>query len=138
MSLRAWALAFQGILFLYFLPLLIPFLPSLLQMSPEGGRARNMANDTMLHCALKAQPNNKARPLVQSHTCAFFGDANLAARGRRILMNFGLFVLQVLLKLLIDHGAEVAATGADQMTCEEMLLARHHKVSLSFWLSQFE
>ena len=55
-------------------------------MSPEGARARNMANDTMLHCALKAQPNNKARPLVQSRTCAFFGDVNVAARGRGILM----------------------------------------------------
>lgn len=64
----------------------------LLQMSPEGARARNMANDTMLHCALKAQPNNK-----------------------------------ILLKLLIDRGAEVGAKGADQMTCEEMLVARHHK-----------
>ena len=31
------------------------------QISPEGAKARNMAADTMLHCALKAQPNNKVR-----------------------------------------------------------------------------
>jgi len=64
----------------------------LLQMSPEGAAARNMASDTMLHCALKAQPNNK-----------------------------------VLLKLLIDHGSDILSKGADQMTCEEMLIARHHQ-----------
>lgn len=45
-----------------------------------------------------------------------------------LFLRVGLLCLQVLLKLLIDHGAEVAAKGADQMTCEEMLLARHHKV----------
>ena len=64
----------------------------LLQMSPEGAKARNMASDTMLHCALKAQPSNKA-----------------------------------LLKLLIDYGADIMAQGADQMTCQEMLIARHHQ-----------
>eukprot|EP00802_Teleaulax_amphioxeia_P015391 Tamp_15481.p1 GENE.Tamp_15481~~Tamp_15481.p1 ORF type:complete len:366 (-),score=80.13 Tamp_15481:442-1488(-) len=64
----------------------------LLQMSPEGAKARNMASDTMLHCALKAQPNNK-----------------------------------MLLQLLIDHGSDITAKGADGMTSEEMLVARHHQ-----------
>jgi len=64
----------------------------LLQMSPAGAAARNMASDTMLHCALKAQPNNK-----------------------------------VLLKVLIDYGSDISSKGADQMTCEEMLIARHHQ-----------
>ena len=38
---------------------------------------------------------------------------------------------QVLLALLIDHGSDITSKGADQMTCEEMLIARHHQVSCS-------
>ena len=89
-----------------------------------------MANDTMLHCALKAQPNNKAR--APAHSTAHL--LHLAHRVLCLLATtcdsheISLLGFQVLLKLLIDHGAEVAAKGADQMTCEEMLLARHHKV----------
>jgi hypothetical protein len=36
---------------------------------------------------------------------------------------------QILLKLLIDHGSDITSRGADQLTCEEMLIARHHQVS---------
>ena len=40
-------------------------------MSPEGAKARNMASDTMLHCALKAQPNNKVRTRSMSMQVMF-------------------------------------------------------------------
>ena len=35
----------------------------------------------------------------------------------------------MLLQLLIDHGSDITAKGADGMTSEEMLVARHHQVS---------
>mmetsp|Transcript_47049 Transcript_47049/g.112098 ORF Transcript_47049/g.112098 Transcript_47049/m.112098 type:complete len:348 (+) Transcript_47049:118-1161(+) len=42
----------------------------LLQISPAGGRARNMASDTILHCALKAQASNRRllEILIDHHT----------------------------------------------------------------------
>ena len=30
---------------------------------------------------------------------------------------------QVMLKLLTDHGSDITSRGADQLTCEEMLIA---------------
>ena len=53
----------------------------LLQVSPAGARARNMASDTVLHCALKAQANNRR-----------------------------------LLEILIEHGTDVRAVGADRIS----------------------
>jgi len=54
-----------------------------------------------------------------------------------------LLIRQVLLKLLIDHGSDLNANGADQLTCEQMLLARHHQVlhpwtgeACSLWLRE--
>jgi hypothetical protein len=35
---------------------------------------------------------------------------------------------QALLKMLIDCGADISAKGADQLTCEDMLISRQHQV----------
>mmetsp|Transcript_43776 Transcript_43776/g.103035 ORF Transcript_43776/g.103035 Transcript_43776/m.103035 type:complete len:357 (-) Transcript_43776:145-1215(-) len=62
----------------------------LLQIAPETVLMRNMASDTMLHCALKAQHVDKE-----------------------------------LVRLLLRFHSDLASVGADKMTCEQMMAARH-------------